>query len=139
MLRARFHLACRAKMTVVWTQTPSNNVFLGVNGADGQRQLAESKPGVSVAGGQRGLAESELRVYLSMGRKIIEIPKGNEGFRGSVGLTDSAELAESELRVYLSMGRRIIEIPEGNEGFQGSVGLADSSGSQNLSLGYTSV
>ena len=43
------------------------------------------------ADAQRGFAEFEPRVDLSMGRKIIEIPKENEGFRGSGGPRHSAE------------------------------------------------
>ena len=43
------------------------------------------------AGAQGEGAEFELRVDLSMGRKIIEIPQENEGIRGSGGATHSAE------------------------------------------------
>ena len=46
--------------------------------------------GVRVVGAQRDVAEFEPRVDLSMGRKIIEIPKENEGFRRSGGLMHSA-------------------------------------------------
>ena len=47
--------------------------------------------GVSGADAQRGLAESELRVDLSMGRNIVEIPKENEGIRRSGMPTHSAD------------------------------------------------
>ena len=43
------------------------------------------------ADAQRGLAEFEPRVDLSMGRKIIEIPKENQGFWGSWGVVHGAE------------------------------------------------
>ena len=46
---------------------------------------------VSGAGGPGELAEIELRLDLSMGRKINEIPKENDGFWGSVGLRNQAE------------------------------------------------
>ena len=46
--------------------------------------------GVSGAEEPGGVAEIELRLDLSMGRKIIEIPGENEGFWGSVGLSDTA-------------------------------------------------
>ena len=39
----------------------------------------------------RALAENELKLPLSMGRKIIEIPEENEGIRGSGGQTHSAQ------------------------------------------------
>ena len=42
------------------------------------------------ADAQRAFAEFEPRVDLSMGRKIIEIPKENEGIRRSGGPTHSA-------------------------------------------------
>ena len=37
-----------------------------------------------------GIAESELRLALSMGRKIIEIPEENEGFQRSWGVMHGA-------------------------------------------------
>ena len=46
--------------------------------------------GVLGADAQRGFAEIEPRVDLSMGRKIVEIPKENKGIRRSVGLRHSA-------------------------------------------------
>ena len=48
----------------------------------------------------RGFAESELRLALSMGRKIIEIPKENEGFWWSWGVVHhaSAENLSLDLR-----------------------------------------
>ena len=47
---------------------------------------------------QREGAEFELRVYLSMGRKIIEIPKENEGIRRSGGPSRGASA------LHLSLG-----------------------------------
>ena len=63
------------------------------------------------AGAKSGTAENELKLSLSMGRKIIEIPLENEGFQRSWGGGARRGLAESEPRVALSMGRKIIEIP----------------------------
>ena len=67
-------------------------------------------------GAPRDFAESELRLAFNMGRKIIEIPKENEGFWGSWGGDAPGASAESEPRVTLRMGRKIIEIPQENEG-----------------------
>ena len=66
---------------------------------------------VQGADGQRGPAEFEPRVDLSMGMKIIEIPKENEGIRGSGRAAHRAQIDEFEPRVDLNMGRKIIEIP----------------------------
>ena len=49
-------------------------IFLGVQGAEGQR----------------GFAENELKLPLSMKRIIIEIPKENEGFQRSWGVMHGA-------------------------------------------------
>ena len=65
-----------------------------------------------------------------MGRKIIETPRENDGFRGLAG----SVFAESEARVDLSIGKKIIEISQGNARFRRSVGLSHSAGPQNLSL-----
>ena len=39
---------------------------------------------------RRGAAESEPRVALSMGRKVLEIPKENKGFQRSWGVMHGA-------------------------------------------------
>ena len=63
------------------------------------------------ADAQRGIAEFEPRVDLSMGKKIIEIPWENKGFRESGGADAQRAFAEFAPRVDLSMGRKINEIP----------------------------
>ena len=58
---------------------------------------------------QRGSAESELRLALSMGRKIIEIPLENEGFWGSWGLGHRAESQKMSLSCPSVWGRKSLK------------------------------
>ena len=65
----------------------------------------------------REVAENELKVPLSMGRKIIETPKENEGFCRSRGLSDSADSQNLSLEETSIWRKKIIEILSENEGF----------------------
>ena len=76
---------------------------------------------------------------LSMGRKIVEIPKENEGFQRSWGGDARRGLAEFEPRVALNMGSKIIEIPKENDGFQKSGGVTHGAEPLSLSLEWPSV
>ena len=58
-----------------------------------------------------GLAENELKLSLSKGGKIIEIPSENVRFWRSWGAEPPGGLAENELKLSLSKGRKIIELP----------------------------
>ena len=49
------------------------------------------------AGAQREIAENELKLSLSMGRKIIEIPQENQGFWWSWGLIHRANSQKMSL------------------------------------------
>ena len=60
----------------------------------------------------RGLAENELKLSLSMGRKIIEIPNGNQGFWWSWGWWYRAGSQKNELKLSLSMGEEMQGIPQ---------------------------
>ena len=68
----------------------------------------------------RGVAENELKLSLSMGRKIIEIPLGKFKILVVLGALAPRGTAENELKLSISMGRKSIEIPLENEGFWGS-------------------
>ena len=87
------------------------NAFV-FRGADGQRELAESKPWVD-----RAQYEEQI---------IAFVVSGAEGQR---------EIADSKPRVELSMWRKLMEIRKDDQIFHGSVGLRESANSQNLSLG----
>jgi len=55
--------------------------------------------------------DNELKLPLSRGRKIIEIPWENKRILGVLGVGPQGEFAENDFKLPFSMGRKIIEIP----------------------------